>query len=661
MMLTKTAFRLLLLCFCISRALLSFSQSDTINLNEVSIYGVKPEISVITSTPVQNLSAKKLSALPTTSVAEAIRNFTGVAVKDFGGVGGLKTVMIRSLGSNHTGVFVDGFPVNDAATGQIDLGRISLNDISNITLSIGNIVGLKPARMSSPASLIEITTNDIESLNEKHRINIALRAGSFNTYNPWFSLDSRVSKNVTSAIKLSGFASKGNYPYQITNGSDKSTHKRSNSDVKNGEAEIKLKIQLKDSSFFKVKTSYLHSERGLPGAVVFYNPYSAQRLKSDDFTIGITYENKLKARFRHLTSGSIQSSKLLYTDPAFLNNSGGLKNEYNQQEYYLSQAAKIQLSPKVSLALATDGFINTLSTNAYQVTNPSRFTSLTSASGSYISPIGTLQGNVLLTITTDRHEANNRNFQHLAPEVSILSNLTKDKSLKLRLMLKNTFRMPTFNDMYYNISGNTNLKPEKANLYNAGLMYAKALNNRTGLNIRADFFINTVDDKIVTVPTRNLFIWSTRNIGKVNIKGLELYAGILKQVTDNLSFDISATYTYQDAKDVTNKLSHTYGHQIAYIPFETAGGLFTFFYKKYSLGLNTIYNGYRYSAPYNSPENEIPAYTTTDLTLARILKFSGHELNIKAEVSNLFDYEYEVVKGFPMTGRAFYINLNLSL
>lgn len=57
--------------------------------------------------PTQLLGGKALQRLSAHSVADAIRYFAGIQVKDYGGIGGLKTVNVRSLGTNHTGVFYD--------------------------------------------------------------------------------------------------------------------------------------------------------------------------------------------------------------------------------------------------------------------------------------------------------------------------------------------------------------------------------------------------------------------------------------------------------------------------------------------------------------------------------------------------------------------------
>ena len=70
-------------------------------LHEVIVTARQPNRDII---PVQTLSGEELNRLNSNSVADALRYFSGVQVKDYGGVGGIKTVNIRSMGTNHTGV-----------------------------------------------------------------------------------------------------------------------------------------------------------------------------------------------------------------------------------------------------------------------------------------------------------------------------------------------------------------------------------------------------------------------------------------------------------------------------------------------------------------------------------------------------------------------------
>ena len=56
------------------------------HLREVTVYGVRPYEEVI---PAQTLKGAQLESLNSHSVADAIRYFSGVQIKDYGGVGGI--------------------------------------------------------------------------------------------------------------------------------------------------------------------------------------------------------------------------------------------------------------------------------------------------------------------------------------------------------------------------------------------------------------------------------------------------------------------------------------------------------------------------------------------------------------------------------------------
>ena len=109
-----------------------------------SLKGELGEVRVVASrrsseniVPHQRLSGRRLEGLSAHSVADAVRYFSGIQIKDYGGVGGLKTVDMRSMGSHHMGVFYDGIQLGNAQNGQIDLGRFSMDNIEEISLYNG--------------------------------------------------------------------------------------------------------------------------------------------------------------------------------------------------------------------------------------------------------------------------------------------------------------------------------------------------------------------------------------------------------------------------------------------------------------------------------------------------------------------------------------------
>ena len=98
-------------------------------LEEVEVTARRREEPVI---PVQKLSGTRLEGLSTQSVADAARYFSGVQIKDYGGIGGLKTIDVRSMGSNHLGVFYDGIEIGNAQNGAVDLGKFSMDNIEEL-------------------------------------------------------------------------------------------------------------------------------------------------------------------------------------------------------------------------------------------------------------------------------------------------------------------------------------------------------------------------------------------------------------------------------------------------------------------------------------------------------------------------------------------------
>ena len=165
----------------------------TLSLKEVTVTAQRPQTEVI---PSQKLSGEELQRLNSNSVADALRYFSGVQVKDYGGVGGIKTVNIRSMGTNHTGVVYDGIELGNAQNGQIDLGQFSLDNIEAISMYNGQKSDiLQPARDFGSAGTIYMRTKTPKfAQGESYHARAALRFGSFDLINPSALLELRLSR-----------------------------------------------------------------------------------------------------------------------------------------------------------------------------------------------------------------------------------------------------------------------------------------------------------------------------------------------------------------------------------------------------------------------------------------------------------------------------------
>lgn len=152
--------------------------------------------------PAQRLGGKKLESLNALSVADAIRYFSGAQIKDYGGVGGIKSIDIRSMGTNHIGVFYDGIQLGNAQNGQIDLGKFSLDNIEEISMYNGQKSNIfQSAKDFGAAGTIYLRTRRPHfSAGKNTNVKLTMRTGSFGLANPSLLLEHRFSNSVSASV-----------------------------------------------------------------------------------------------------------------------------------------------------------------------------------------------------------------------------------------------------------------------------------------------------------------------------------------------------------------------------------------------------------------------------------------------------------------------------
>ena len=149
----------------------------------------------------------------------------------------------------------------------------------------------------------------------------------------------------------------------------------------------------------------------------------------------------------------------------------------------------------------------------------------------------------------------------------------KKASWRLRASYKDIFRVPTFNDLYYLLIGNSRLRPEKTRQWNVGTTWAGRMGSVADyVSLSVDGYYNEVDDKIVAVPT--MFVWKMSNVGKVETYGVDANLAAEWTLAKAWNLGMTAAYSFMQAEDVTKRSSKLWRHQIAYTPKHSgAGGL----------------------------------------------------------------------------------------
>lgn len=629
--------------------------------------------------PSQILSEKRLLELNSHSVADAIRYFSGVQIKDYGGVGGVKTVDIRSMGTNHMGVFYDGIQLGNAQNGQIDLGKYSLDNIESISLYNGQKSDIfQSAKDYGSAGTIYLQTRRPRFLqNKRDNARFIFRTGSFGLINPSILWEHKFSSSISGSVNLEYTYASGKYKFRyhkmFSDGTTAwdTTATRQNGGIKAFRAEVGLFGTIAQGQW-NWKAYYYDSNRGIPGAIV-NNVWKNSQKQWDRnfFTQGTfqkrftdSYELKVNAKYAHDFMHYLNpDTTMRYTD-----------NKFWQQELYVSAANRYTILPAWDLNLAVDYQWNTLDATLAQFSYPSRNTILAALASSYrwngFSAQGSLLGSFIndkssLELSEGNHLRRTQWNHYFTPALFLAYQPWKEHELNIRAFYKRIFRMPTFNDLYYTDIGNANLKPEYATQYNIGAEYKVNVGN-SSIGLSADAYYNLVDDKIIAVPKGNSqYRWMMMNIGKVRIKGLDITASAAMALPYSINLDTHLSYTYQTALDYSAPSDigdgGTYKGMIPYIPRHSGSASVHAAWKSLDLNYSFIYIGERYDNSSNIIENYVQPWYTHDISLSYGLKYEKLSYNLSVEINNLLNQQYEVIRNYPMPGRNFKFILKIDI
>lgn len=625
-------------------------------IDEVQVTGRRMPRRLSAAVPVQVIGSEELKSRGLQGVADAVRRMAGTTVRDYGGIGGLKTVSVRNLGVQHTAVSYDGITLSNTQAGQIDIGRFSLDNVAYLSLAIGQAEDLlQTARHYASAGVLTIETERPRfEAGRRHAGRVMLKGGSFGSVSPSLRWWQRAGERTTLSAEATFQRADGIYPFSLTNGSSVTRERRHNSDITSWQGEANLYHTLKGGGEWTAKAYYYYSERGLPGSVILYNAITEERLWDENFFAQTTLRKPLSEAWQLRASAKYNHSWNRYEDTDVKYDGGRQTDVHRQDEYYLSATLLWKPLPRLTLSLAQDGVANALRTNVNDSPNPLRFTSLTALNANLKSGPLDLTAHLTATYVTDDVKAGSApdDRKHLSPSLSLAWHPCPSLPLYLRAMYKSTFRVPTFNDLYYRRMGNVNLRPEKAGEYNLGLTWSlpptDLLDN---LTLTLDGYYNRVTDKIVAFPST--YIWRMANFGKVDIWGLDATMAATIPLGKAWSLGLSGNYSYQKATDKTDPTAKNYNTQLPYTPLHSGNAALTLETPWLRLGYSVTAVGRRYSAAGEEQEYLMRAYDEHTLTLSREFSLTGTcRLRLQADLVNLTDEQYDIIKYYPMPGRS---------
>jgi outer membrane cobalamin receptor len=180
------------------------------------------------------------------------------------------------------------------------------------------------------------------------------------------------------------------------------------------------------------------------------------------------------------------------------------------------------------------------------------------------------------------------------------------------------------------------------------------------LHVSVDGYYNHVENKILAIPTKNLFVWSIQNIGKVAVYGVDVLLKKIWKLHSNLEVSASMNYSYQKIIDISAVKSSTYKNQLAYFPLHTLQSeISLWMFNKIGLYVGNSNLTKRYVLNENILANELQGFSIYDAALTyRPNTETKNSVKFSFTVKNCFNTPYQYISYFVMPGRNYLITMS---
>lgn len=647
---------------------------DTLLIQELtSVVVIRPMMLVrMETTRYSVISKKEIEEMQANDVGDILQKLEGVNLKSYGGLGGMKTISVRSLGSQHSAIVVDGFSVQNSQTGQVNLAQLQTNNLELISLGVGDQVGyLIPvsSQIAGNNVLLETFEMSFPNYNDSLQIRSSARMGSFGQLNAYVAAKVKIKKGFVSGFGNYRLAN-GLYKYSIENGTLSETLIRSNNDYQDQYFGGVAGYEFMNSTRVRVNYKQSKIDQGLPGAVIFYNNSADERLTTADQSLATDVRFRIGHGLyaRGYLNGNVNNMR--YFDPTYFNSAGKVDVTYlnrNLNAGLVASGHRVKDGYHIynqTYIFGAEGGLSDLASSDSIFASPVR-QQISVIVGARIK-VGPFQlnGHVSGQFVHESNQTGDagKNVVGVNPYFSLESKESGRRYARHRLWYRNSLRVPTFNELYYKNIGNTSLVPEKVNQFGYNLSFFPIDRNGNRIAITGAAFFNRITDKIVAIPTQNLFVWSIQNLGIVHAYGAEVttnFKWVFGGSNNQVLLNSSLNYSFQRSLNLSDPNHPTYGHQIAYIPIHTGNVDVSLAYKQFGGKVSNYIVSKRYSLNENVESNEIEGFAITDFSVFYQLKLEKKQsIRFQLQLKNAFDKSYSYIRSFIMPGRNYLISIN---
>lgn len=546
----------------------------------------------------------------------SLLNFNSTIYFKENGLGMVSSPSFRGTTAQQTAVLWNGININSQTTGQTDFNTINTRGFEEIVVKAGGSGVVDGTNAIGGSIYLENKlAYDLSFEN-----NIYIKYGSFNTYGLNYKTDYS-NKRQSFSLNVSRNGSDNDYPYL------NSERHNLNGQFNNTNISFSAGTKITPKNELNLYANIYDGKRNfsLPTP-------NALKTKYYDFNTRSMLEWKLTSRkFAHLTKFAVLTESYQYYP--------NIQNDYYTEGYVESLVFKYDVNYRVNKAvLLTSGF------NFFK----------NDGNGSDIEQESRHLSSLVLGM---KHQVSKKIFYEIGLRQELNQNYKNPflYSLGVKLVLSNfysikinaskNFRIPTYNDMYWQGLGNPDLKPELS--YQGELTQVFKLKN-VALSVTG--YYNSVENLLMWVPDA-AGVWRPENTNNVDIYGAEALLSAKKRLGDH-NLSLSATYAYTVSKNRDT------GKQLIYVPYHKFTSAFGYSFKNLTAYYQYMNNGEVFTTTDNAFEHIVNSYMVANLGLEYNFNINKDEFILGLQVLNLWNEEYESVMNRPMPERYYnaYIN-----
>lgn len=239
----------------------------------------------------------------------------------------------------------------------------------------------------------------------------------------------------------------------------------------------------------------------------------------------------------------------------------------------------------------------------------------------------------------------------LSPQLGVNWQPLDSAAFRMKASIGRSFRMPTFNDRFWQPGGNLDLLPETAWTGDLGVLWSS-----NQINAELTAFGATARNQIVWSPTVDGY-YAPENVARTRVVGLEASFDRTWLLSRNLLVETGGVATITDARDRSDRLSSSYNQQLRYVPKWAAKAWASATMGAFRLDLEIQSVGSRNTTSDASQSLDSYIIFEGQARYRRSLGPVRATLAIAAE--NLTDLHYEVIQSYVMPPRHFSVRLTI--